>query len=124
MSSNPERKLYLLTLTIGSHDSVPHSCLRKFSEKIDSAGRVFKFGVYYRNYGWFFVQTARPRRECDGSETPLYLFLTRKNDVIVRIFRVEVGETVFCITRNLIYRRCWKLLSGLRNIGPRRWTRL
>src|SRR5438132_720834 len=65
-----------------------------------------------------------PGRECDGSETPLYLFLTRKNDVIVRIFRVEVGETVFCITRNLIYRRCWKLLSGLRNIGPRRWTRL
>jgi len=25
------------------------------------------------------------------------LFLTRKSDLILRIFRVEVGETVFCI---------------------------
>src|SRR6266704_6411789 len=97
MSSDPERKLHLLALTVGAHDSVPHSCLWKFSEKIDSAGRVFEFRVYYRDYGCLFVQTARPRRECDGSETPLYLFLTRKNDLFLRIFRVEVGETVFCI---------------------------
>src|SRR5437660_11770707 len=97
MSSDPERKLHLLALTVRAHDSVAHSCLRKFSEKIDSAGRVLKFGVYYRNYGWLFVQSARLRRECDGSETPLYLFLTRNNDLILRIFRVEVGETVFCI---------------------------
>jgi len=31
----------------------------------------------------------------DGSETPLYLFLNRKSDLILRIFRVEVSETVF-----------------------------
>src|SRR3989449_1979644 len=97
MGSNPEWKFYLLALTVGTHDSVAHSRLWKFSEKIDSAGRVFEFRVYYRDYGWLFVQTARPRRECDGSETPLYLFLTRKNDLFLRIFRVEVGETVFCI---------------------------
>jgi len=90
-----------LALTVRAHDSVAHSCLRKFSEKIDSAGRVFKFGIYYRNYGWLFVQSARPRRECDGSETPLYLFLTRKNDLILRIFRVEVSETVFCIRHEI-----------------------
>ena len=101
MSSDPERKLHFLALTVRAHDSVAHSCLRKFSEKIDSAGRVFKFGIYYRNYGWLFVQSARPRRECDGSETPLYLFLTRKNDLILRIFRVEVSETVFCIRHKI-----------------------
>src|SRR5438132_9386325 len=97
MGSDPEWKLDFLTLTIRAHVSVSHSRLWKFSEKIDSAGRVFKFGVYYRNDGWLFVQSARPRRECDGSETPLYLFLTRKNDLILRIFRVEVSETVFSI---------------------------
>jgi hypothetical protein len=96
MSSNPEGELNFLALAIGAHDSISHSCLWKLSEKIDPAGRVLEFRVYYRNYGWFFVQTVRPRRECDGSETPLYLFLTRKNDLIIRIFRVEVSETVFC----------------------------
>src|SRR2546425_10710567 len=124
MSSNPEGKLHFLALSIGAHDSVSHSCLWKFFEKVDSAWRVFEFRVNYRNYGWLFVQTARPEREFDGSETPLYLFLTRKNDMILRIFRVEVSETVFCIRPEITScRPCWKLLSGLRNIGPRLWTR-
>jgi len=71
MSSNPEGKLNFLALSIGAHDSVSHSCLWKFFEKVDSAGRVFEFRVNYRNYGWLFVQSARPERKLDTLESPL-----------------------------------------------------
>lgn len=41
------------------------------------------------------MQVIRPRREFDRSETPVYLFLNRKSDQFIRLFRVEVSETVF-----------------------------
>ena len=86
-----------MSLAVWTEDSVPHACLRKFLEEIDPAGRIFEFSVDYRDNGWFFVQVVRPKREFDRSEAPVYLFLNRKNDQFLRLFRVEVSETVFSI---------------------------
>ena len=41
------------------------------------------------------MQIVRLRREFDRSETPVYLFLNRKSDQFLSLFRVEVSETVF-----------------------------
>jgi len=86
-----------LSLAVRTEYSVSHACLWKLFEEIDPTGRVFEFRVDYCDYGWFFVQVVRPRREFDRSETPVYLFLNRKNDQFLRLFRVEVSETVFSI---------------------------